>query len=205
MASVRWQSIVRQACGDTLAVLRRHWVIEFIAAAALLLATVGVFGVEGNWREAVIPVIAELGAMLAIILAIFVHYAVKAPKRIRDTVAAEEFAGMMEQSNQDVMFTYLRNMLRDEAAGVVDACVFGSAVFAYPPPHDVDLAVRFADLPDPKIVRANDRLARLALEFKEQFQCPLHVEKFLYREVEVIEKFSLHADPKRNILGDIWR
>lgn len=205
MASVGWQSIVRRACDDTLDILRRHWMIEFIAMAAVLLATIGALGVMGNWKAAVITVIAEVGAAVAIVLVIFVLYAVKAPKRIRDAAATEEFSKMMEQSSQGMMFKYLRSMLKDEYLDVVDACVFGSAVFSYPPPHDVDLAVRFADIPDPKVVRASERLTNLALEFEKQFQYPLHVEKFLYHEVGVIDEFNLRADPRRSILGDLWR
>lgn len=204
MASVGWQSIVRRACGDTLDILRRHWVIEFIAAAVLLLGTVGALGMTGNWQEAVVTVIAEAGAALAIILVIFVYYAVKAPKKIRDTAAAKEFSRTIEQSEQDVLFMYLRDALSDDTMGIADACVFGSAAFFYPPPRDIDLAVRFKDLLDKDVIRANARLDNPVIDFKERFNYPLHVQRFLYSECSLIERFNLRAEPRRNVLGILW-
>ena len=204
MASVGWQSIVRRACGATLDTLRRHWVIEFIAAAVLLLATVGAWGMTGNWGEAVITVIAEVGAAAAIVLAIFILYAVKAPKRIRDAAATEEFLKVTEQSEKDDLFTYLRDALSAGNMGIADACVFGSGASFYPPPRDIDIAIRFKDILEQDVIQANARLATLLLDFKERFNYPLHVQRFLYHESELIARFNLLAEPRRNVLGILW-
>lgn len=204
MASVGWQSIVRQAYGDTLDVLRRHWVPEFIAAAIGVLVTVVATIVEGNWKVAAFGAAIEAGAAFTIILVFFIHYAVKAPKKIRDTVAAKEFYRTIEQSEQESLFMYLRDALSDDTMGIADACVFGSAACSYPPPRDIDLAVRFKDLLDKDVIRANARLANLVIDFKERFSYPLHVQRFLYSEYSLIERFNLCADPRRNVLGILW-
>ncbi len=198
-----WRRVARRAHVDTVSSLRQHWVGSFSFAAIMMLVgvAIGVARGEGEWQAAMVGLAA---AVVMVFVMTLVYQAYKANGRLQSDDAVHDFSQIIGQVEKDVVFLHLQASLGNPRTGVVDACLFGSAVVVQPPPNDVDIAVRFEELSKPELVQANARLSELAEEFKERFGHPLHFQRFLHCEGERIMKFNQSAEPRKNIMGDIW-
>ena len=149
-------------------------------------------------------VIAALSSIAFVTVVVVFAQVFTAPGKLKVDDAQAEMAQLLEAGGRDAMLMYLRSGLQSPEMAIADACLFGSVVIAYPPPRDVDVAVRFAQVPHSKVVRADRFLVAFAGEFKERFNTPLHLQRFLHNEVARIAKFNSEAQPRQSLLGVLW-
>ena len=193
--------MARRVRVDTVSTLRRHWAASFIFAILTTATAVLVELGRGDdvWRVAATGAITAVGSIVLGSLLVALFHAWQAPKKLRAEDATAEMAKELQKGGRDAMFSYLRSALSDPGIAIVDACIFGSAVVAYPPPRDVDVAVRFAKVPDGRVLKSSQVLEAVAKAFEREFERAMHVQRFLYHERPNITRFNLRASPRHNL------
>ena len=84
-------------------------------------------------------VLAALGSVAFVTLAVLFAQASRAPGKLKADDARAEMEQLLERGGRDAMFVYLRSALQTPKMAITDACVFGSAAIVHPPPRDVDV------------------------------------------------------------------
>lgn len=134
-------------------------------------------------------------------LAVFVFHLCRAPGKLRQEREAKALADRISANNSAAMFGWILSLLKDPDLCVDEAFVFGSSLVAFPPPEDVDIAIRFAHAKMDKLRKAHATLMNYSVEFEKMFKHPLDLELFLHNERERWERIQDNASLIKWMIG----
>jgi hypothetical protein len=194
---------LRRAYRQTVSTAREHVRADLALAITGVVISIGKLASDDELSTSDLLGATGLAAapfLLGGLVTFAVHFA-KAPGALRQERAASELSASLRTNNSVEMFAWVVSLLSDPALCVAEIYAFGSSLLEYPPPQDVDVAIRFRAVKRRKILKAHSRLQECSREFERVFHRPLHLQFYLAKEESRWTVFLETASPIMRLSG----